>query len=580
MGQAGEVAITDFQRSFVWQNDKVAKYIKAIFDGKPVGLFLILEAADTLQFKPRTYNKIDIPLNNVGELILDGQQRMTSLLQALNGQSEKRFFIELSDISSNHLKVSNIIFFDKNTIRAQECENPKAAYDLNLIPLEVLRDVEDNDGLSPLAHWCLQVAEQVGLHESRVLESKIKRFVDESFFWREIWYCLLPKTIDRSTATEIFIETNTSSVRIRRFDIEVANARGEHDEDLRDSISAAYSNPKNSVFRHYFKEDPEDWIPEIGEWMLKVSCLHNDQAPREKNYPNALGQLLKRKDGDNFPYLEQLYADLSWALNYASEQGAPTRRTVPSWPPLHVIAAIRPSYEQIRDPGKINIARSLLKTYYWRSLFSNRYDVQANDRLHNDFRALKSALHEINKQGEWKIEIPLFEDKDHPIYTHNDFLRHAGWIGSQSRLGRALASFVMSRQPSDWITGECLSPNKIRELEEKGELDRHHVFSRHILKMADIPRDKIENGLNGVFLDGKTNRRFSKDAPEVYLEKVLQNYEISEDELRSRIERYLVPYNEMKDVGKIVKRYDRFLLARAKSISQHIDKLGRIRTIA
>ena len=43
---AGEVAITDFQRSFVWPNDKAANYIKAIIDGKPVGLYLILETAD------------------------------------------------------------------------------------------------------------------------------------------------------------------------------------------------------------------------------------------------------------------------------------------------------------------------------------------------------------------------------------------------------------------------------------------------------------------------------------------------------------------------------------------------------
>ena len=67
--------------------------------------------------------------------------------------------------------------------------------------------------------------------------------------------------------------------------------------------------------------------------------------------------------------------------------------------------------------------------------------------------------------------------------------------------GRALGSVAMSKRPTDWITGDTLNPNKIRELERDGDLDRHHVFSRDSLKRAGVPLDRIQNGLNGVFLD-------------------------------------------------------------------------------
>ena len=43
---AGKVAITDFQRSFVWDPGKATEYIKAILMGKPVGLYLILSVVE------------------------------------------------------------------------------------------------------------------------------------------------------------------------------------------------------------------------------------------------------------------------------------------------------------------------------------------------------------------------------------------------------------------------------------------------------------------------------------------------------------------------------------------------------
>ena len=43
---AGEVTITDFQRSFVWDSGRATEYIKAILLGKPVGLYLTLASSN------------------------------------------------------------------------------------------------------------------------------------------------------------------------------------------------------------------------------------------------------------------------------------------------------------------------------------------------------------------------------------------------------------------------------------------------------------------------------------------------------------------------------------------------------
>ena len=309
--------------------------------------------------------------------------------------------------------------------------------------------------------------------------------------------------------------------------------------------------------------------------MLKVACLRAGQAPRENNYGDALDYLFRLREDDRFPEIESMFGDLAWAVKHIAELGAATRRTVPSWPPLHVLAALRPSLEEIRDPAKIDAARRLHVAYYWRCLFSNRHDVQANDRLHDDFVALKNALKQIQQRGTWDIEQPAFQDRDHPFYSEEDLLRHAGWIGS-SRLGRALASLVLAKNPRDWVTGETLHPNKIRELEREGDLDRHHVFSRDALKRAGEPFERIQNGLNGVVLDGKTNRRLAKAPPEKYLKQVVQTSQISENELQSRIEQHIVPFDEMKDEGPIGKRYNDFLMKRAKMMARHIKSLAQL----
>lgn len=571
---AGKIAITDFQRSFVWRNDKAANYIKAIIEGKPVGLYLILKKNIPPQFKPRSFNKINVSLEHVDELVLDGQQRLTSLLHALSDQSEKKFFIQLVDIAAESLEVEDVI---SEGMKARGEDSPAENYLNNRIPMSVLRDETDEHGLTPLAHWCIAIGEEeVGAGESRVLESKIKRFIDENFFDRRIWACWLPKSFSRNLATEIFVETNTSSVRIKRFDIEVANARGRHDEDLRNSIQEAYGKSENVVLRHYFKEDPEDWIPDIGEWLLKVACLREGYAPREKNYEHAIGLIYRRKKGEHFPELDSLFADLVWVLEIVAKLGGATRRTLPSWPPVHVLAALHPELSKLKNPVKKNSARKLYEAYYWRSLFSNRYDVQANDRLKTDYDCLKSAIKQIQEKGRWNTIIPAFDDKDHPLYDSEHLLRHSGWIGTTSRLGRALASVAMSKQPADWITGDTLDPNMMRQLERQGYLERHHIFPRYVLNKSGEGRDRVYNGLNGVFLDGSTNRQLAKFSPEIYLKKIVDNSPITQDELRSRIEQYCVPYDEMKKNGDIRERYNKFLKKRAKIFANQIQKLGEI----
>ena len=135
----GQIAVADFQRSFVWPPKKAAGYINAILRGRPVGVYLILNSARSPQFSPRRFSNMDTPLDKVEELVLDGQQRLSSLLHALYGHPRSRFFIEVEDFATETLAVKTVVAYGNSSAEARRLAEPVEAYRSKLIPIDVLR---------------------------------------------------------------------------------------------------------------------------------------------------------------------------------------------------------------------------------------------------------------------------------------------------------------------------------------------------------------------------------------------------------------------------------------------------------
>ena len=78
----GKLQLPDFQRDYVWADEDVRSLIASIAKGFPVGALLTLETGSEVSFKPRLI--VGVPEKKVepSELLLDGQQRITSLYQS------------------------------------------------------------------------------------------------------------------------------------------------------------------------------------------------------------------------------------------------------------------------------------------------------------------------------------------------------------------------------------------------------------------------------------------------------------------------------------------------------------------
>ena len=91
----------------------------------------------------------------------------------------------------------------------------------------------------------------------------------------------------------------------------------------------------------------------------------------------------------------------------------------------------------------------------------------------------------------------------------------------------------MAREAVDWVTGEKLTADRVRDLEERGELSRHYVFSPSLFK--DSVGEKIKLGLNGVLLS-KCPKWLTTCDPDNLLQCTRENHgELDELAFRSRV---------------------------------------------
>ena len=79
----GDLQLPDFQRSWVWDEDRIKSLIASISRAFPVGALMSLETGGPVNFKPRPVEGAPAEAKRATpqSLLLDGQQRMTSLYQ-------------------------------------------------------------------------------------------------------------------------------------------------------------------------------------------------------------------------------------------------------------------------------------------------------------------------------------------------------------------------------------------------------------------------------------------------------------------------------------------------------------------
>jgi uncharacterized protein with ParB-like and HNH nuclease domain len=81
---AGKIQLSDFQREWKWDDDRIRALVATVTLVHPLGVVMTLETGGAAQFRARTLAGVKVdPTVAPDLLLLDGQQRLTSLVQAL-----------------------------------------------------------------------------------------------------------------------------------------------------------------------------------------------------------------------------------------------------------------------------------------------------------------------------------------------------------------------------------------------------------------------------------------------------------------------------------------------------------------
>ncbi|HEX2779750.1 MAG TPA: DUF262 domain-containing protein, partial [Gemmatimonadaceae bacterium] len=85
----GEIRLPLMQRDYVWKGKKVAKLLDSLYRGWPIGSFYVWQTQDAQPTRERVGRVSGVRrLDGVYGFLLDGQQRLTSLSLAIQGEAE------------------------------------------------------------------------------------------------------------------------------------------------------------------------------------------------------------------------------------------------------------------------------------------------------------------------------------------------------------------------------------------------------------------------------------------------------------------------------------------------------------
>jgi hypothetical protein len=211
------MALPDFQRNFVWEPNATLELIVSIANNYPAGSILRVRDAKRTFAAREFQGAPSLDGTKHTFLVLDGQQRLTSLYQAFYGVGEHRFYLDLGKLIESE-DFEEAIFYERtSTKRAKAREAFESQAKELILPLSVLRG-----GAGGFSQWSRKVARQRSDKDRNTLENSFDCKVEK-------WICAIDDyhfpVVTLSDDTEpdalctIFETLNRTGVKLSVFEL-------------------------------------------------------------------------------------------------------------------------------------------------------------------------------------------------------------------------------------------------------------------------------------------------------------------------------------------------------------------------
>lgn len=498
----GSITLPAFQRSAVWDSTEVKRLIASLLRDRPVGALLLIPAnEDRFRSRPFRGSEVTTPVAAGGELVLDGQQRLTALWRAFHDEPEP-LFLRVRDWDEFPLTVEAVGSMSDLGLGPVDDDGEAAArrYEERCLPFGIVGIGGVTRPEDAAWTWCSRALPNDDESAGR-LERRIRRDIATPFHYRRLWHLTLPDDLSREEAIDIYIRTNESSAVTRRFDIAVALHDSETGDSLREEIVRMVEEmgqEQASIQRFFDTEgDDDELVPKLGEVLFEVSCLRCGFAPTETSYTE------KRVLGNVRDESSELRDALVWTLGFLRQEGIPERRFLPYEAPIPLLAALYPVFRDAEEREAARIRR-FLRAYLWRAFLTDRYSRSAKTRLREDYRAIRENLDTAGPRdgGQWRRNVPIFRDRLCPLPTterladlDEDCLRSPR---TRDSLGRALFAISL-REGRDFATGERTENAFGRQWAYR------RLFPKGYLRKSGFSSRQADHCLNFALLTEETN---------------------------------------------------------------------------
>lgn len=465
----GHMALPEFQRGYVWNRDQVRGLFDSLYRRHPIGGLLVWAT----ESKTAAHRGDGALAAGVVKLLLDGQQRMTSLYGVIRGKGPEFFDGNLKTFTGLRFHLEKEIFMFYLPMKMKDD------------PLWI--DVTDlmqkgNDGMGALIaeisrqpELAPKMSEYIGRLSNLLAIKDIELHIEE--------VTGTDKTLD--VVVDIFNRVNSGGTKLSKGDLALAKICAEW-PDARDIMKSQLKEWENAGYKFNL-----DWLLRSVNTVLtgeaKFQYLHNKNA-------DEIQEALKKAT----KHINTCLNLISGRLGLDHDQVFFGRYAVP----------VMVKYLDQRSGPMDEVERDKLLFWFAQAGMWGRFSGSTESVIDKDLAALEGPDGGLDKL------------LDQLRLWHGGLLVEAGHFTSWSlgaRFYPVLYMLTRMGQARDWGTG---LPLKSSMLGKMSKLEVHHIFPKAQLYKRNLKRSEVNALANFCFLTKDTNIDISDNLPEQYFVEV------------------------------------------------------------
>ena len=567
----GKIQLPDFQRGWIWDDDHIHDLLVSIARSFPIGAVMLLEAGGEVRFQTRPVEGLEdkIPRDQVPEkLILDGQQRLTTLTQALSldkpvrTQTAKRkkikryyyFDIQNSLDAPNSLDDAVVAVDENRQLRSDF--GRRVELDLSTTELECQHLHFPCNRIMVSDDWETTLFRVAPAHFNAYM--KFRSQVLDAFRKYQIPVIQLQRETSKEAVCVVFEKVNTGGVPLSVFELITATYAADG-YNLRDDWFGSKARNVDSRKERMEQDALLEGI-EATEFLQGVSLLRTHEVKlvdvgNGKTGKNVRPVSAKRADVLQLPlsawnrWADDLEAGFRNAARFLRGQDFYSRRELPYRTQLVPLAVV---LTRLGDRWRKPRIYDKLTRWFWSGVLGELYSGAVETRMANDYEEL----------------LDWFEDDDALPRTVSEANFQPDRFNTlRSRLSAAYKGInvlVLREGSKDWYWKAT-----IRELDaDEIALDIHHIFPRDWCEEQGIGKDRYDSVLNKTPISYKANRKIGGDAPSRYVPRLQREEEVDLND--SKMDELLASHALAPD---LLRRdaFDDFLEDRRRRLSQLVE---------